>query len=196
VDVAVPYLPDATNPKVPGAQVTVGSDNAVIAMYQPNRNARQKRYRVYTNAKQKYNNYGSSLGLTYNFYKKFMVGGNFNYNDISANSQPDVFVTGFNTPRFVTNLSFGNREILKNFGFNVVWRWQQSFLWQSPLANGTIPAYSNLDAQVNYKLPKLHAFIKVGGTNILNNRYIQYAAGPTIGGLYYVSVTVDGLLRK
>ncbi len=196
VDVAVPYLPDPSNTKIPGSQVPVGSDDAVIAMYQPNRNAQQKRYRVYTNAKQKYNNFGSSLGLTYNFYKKFTAGGNLSYNDISTSKQPDVFVTGFNTPKFVTNLSFGNREVIKNVGFNIVWRWQQSFLWQSPLANGTIPSYNNLDAQVTYKLPKLHANIKMGGTNILNKRYIQYAAGPTIGGLYYVSVTLDGLLTQ
>ncbi len=196
VDVAVPYLPDPGNPKIPGAQVAVGSDDAVIAMYQPNRNTRQTRYRVYTNAKQKYNNFGSALGITYNFYKKFTVSGNLSYNDISKNNQSDVFVTGFNTPKFVTNLSFGNREVVKNFGFNVVWRWQQSFLWQSPLANGTIPAYNNLDAQVTYKLPELHTAFKLGGTNILNNRYIQYAAGPGIGGLYYVSITLDNLLTK
>ncbi len=195
VDVAVPYLPDPSNPKVPGQQVPVGSDDAVIAMYQPNRNARQKRYRVYTNAKQKYNNFGSSLGLTYNFYKKFTIGGNLSYNDITANKQPDVFVTGFNTPKYVTNISFGNREVVRNFGFNVVWRWQQSFLWQSPLANGVIPAYNNIDAQVTYKLPAYHASIKAGGTNILNHRYIQYAAGPTIGGLYYVSITLDNLIK-
>jgi hypothetical protein len=35
----------------------------------------------------------------------------------------------------------------------------------------------------------------VGGSNIFNKRFIQYAAGPTIGGLYYVAWTVDGLLK-
>ena len=196
VDVAVPYQPDPSNTKVPGQQVTVGSDDAVLAMYQPNRNSMQKRYRVYTNAKQKYNNFGSSLGLTYNFYRKFTLGGNLSYNDITVNKESDVFVTGFNTPKYVTNISFGNREVVKNFGFNVVWRWQDSFVWQSPLANGTIPAYQNLDAQLTYKVPTLHASFKLGGTNILNHRYIQYAAGPTIGGLYYVSITLDNLLNK
>jgi len=45
-------------------------------------------------------------------------------------------------------------------------------------------------------VPSLKSTVKLGGTNILNQRYIQYAAGPTIGGLYYVAVTVDGLLTK
>ncbi|MBL0745041.1 TonB-dependent receptor [Chryseolinea lacunae] len=196
VEVAVPYL--TTDGKYPddNQQVQVGSDAAVISMLAANRTPRQKRYRVYTNAKQKYNNYGSSLGVTYNFFKKFTVGGNLNYNNISSNTEKDVFVTGFNTPKWATNISFGNREVVKNLGFNVVYRWQQSFLWESPLANGSIPAYHTFDAQVSYKLPELKSTFKLGGTNILNNRYIQYAAGPTIGALYYFSITVDGLLKK
>jgi outer membrane receptor protein involved in Fe transport len=196
VEVSVPHLPDAANNKVPGEQVAVGSDDAVIAMIAANRTPRQKRYRVFTNAKNQYTNFGSSLGLTYNFYKKFTVSGNLNYNDISENKERDVFVTGFNTPKFATNISFGNREVVKNLGFNIVYRWQQAFDWQSPLANGTISAYQTFDAQVTYKLPELHTAIKLGGSNIFNNRYIQYAAGPTIGGLYYISVTLDNLLTK
>ncbi len=176
--------------------VQVGTDEAVIAMLAANRNGQQTRYRVYTNAKNKYNNYGSSLGITYNFYKKFTLSGNVNYNDIKTNEERDIFVTAFNTPNWITNVSFGNREIVKNLGFNVVWRWQDSFLWESPLANGTVPAYQTVDAQVTFTVPESKITIKTGGTNIFNKRYIQYAAGPTIGGLYYVAVTLDGLLAK
>lgn len=173
---------------------TVGSDASVIDMVADNR-SKQTRYRVFTNAKNKYRNYGSSLGVTYIFYKKFTVGGNINYNDISTNKSSDVFVTGFNTPKWITNLSFGNREVVKNLGFNIVWKWQDAFTWESPLANGRVPAYSTIDAQVSYRLPKLHTTIKAGGANIFNHRYIQYAAGPTIGALYYTAITIDGLLK-
>jgi iron complex outermembrane recepter protein len=197
VEVAVPYLADATGKYPdPEKQVSVGTDDAVISMIQANRTPRQVRYRVYTNAKNKYNNYGSSLGVTYNFYKKYTIAGNVNFNNISENKEKDVFVTGFNTPKYATNISFSNREVVKNFGFNVIWRWQDSFLWESPLANGVIPEYHTFDAQVTYKIPQLKSTFKLGGTNIFNNRYIQYAAGPTIGGLYYVSITLDGLVSK
>jgi hypothetical protein len=186
--------------------VTVGSDAAVLAMLDRNRDATaatsttaasngQDRYRVYTNAKNVYNNYGSALGVTYNFFKKFTIGGNVNYNKMKSNQTNDIFVTGFNTPAWATNLSFGNREVVKNIGFNIVWRWQDSFLWESPLVTGNISAFSTIDAQVSFKVPKAHATIKVGGANLLNNRYIQYAGGPTLGGLYYAAVTLDGLLR-
>jgi iron complex outermembrane recepter protein len=37
--------------------------------------------------------------------------------------------------------------------------------------------------------------VKLGGANLLNHRYIQYAVGPTLGVIYYVAVTIDGLLQ-
>ena len=126
---------------------TVGSDAAVLAMLDRNRDATtatsttaaskgQDRYRVYTNAKNTYHNYGSALGVTYNFYKKFTISGNVNFNKMKANKSDDIFVTGFNTPQWSTNLSFGNREVAKNIGFNITWRWQDAFLWESPLVTG------------------------------------------------------------
>ena len=186
---------------------TIGSDPAAIAMIDRNRDATvatggnaaskgQERYRVYTNAKNKYTSYGSSLGLTYNFYKTFTLSGNANYNKIKKISNPDLFITGFNTPDWTTNLSFGNRAISRNLGFNIVWKWQNSFLWESPLVTGKIGAINNVDAQVTLRVPKYNATIKLGGTNVLNNRTIQYAGGPTIGALYYVAITLDGLLTK
>lgn len=173
---------------------TIGTDASVLDMLASNR-SRQVRYRVFTNARNVYRNYGSSLGVTWMVHKKYLLSGNANYNNIRTNEQSDVFLTAFNTPRWFTNISFGNREVVQHLGFNVVWRWQDAFDWESPLAAGRIPAYQTIDAQVTYRLPKLYTTIKAGGANLLNNRYIQYAAGPTIGALYYVAVTVDGLLR-
>lgn len=185
---------------------TVGTDAAVLAMLDRNRDPTaatattaasqgQDRYRVYTNAKNTYYNYGSALGITWNFFKKYTVGGNVSFNQMKANHSDDIFVTGFNTPKWATNISFGNREILKNFGFNVVWRWQDSFLWESPLVTGTVAAFNTVDAQITYHLPAVKSTVKMGAANLLNHRYIQYAGGPTIGGLYYIAVTVDGLLK-
>jgi hypothetical protein len=171
----------------------VGTDVSVLDMLT---RSRQDRYRVFTNAKNTYNSYGSSLGITYNFFQKFTLSGNANYNALSRNPAPDIFLTGFNTPKWVTNFSIANREVFKNIGFNVVWRWQDKVYWESTLANGQVPSYSTIDAQVTVRVPKLKSSLKVGGTNIFNNRYTQFAAGPTIGGLYYAALTVDGLLTQ
>jgi iron complex outermembrane receptor protein len=186
---------------------TVGSDASVLAMLDRNRDATtattttaasagQDRYRVYTNAKNKYHNYGSALGITYNFYKTFSIAGNASYNKLAANKTDDIFVTGFNTPILSTNLSFGNREIIKNVGFNVIYKWQQGFLWESPLVTGTVPAVHTFDAQISLRVPQYKANFKMGATDLLNRRYIQYAGGPTLGGLYYVAITLDGLLNN
>jgi outer membrane cobalamin receptor len=185
---------------------TVGSDAAVIAMIDRNRDATtasgsnsaskgQDRYRVYTNAKNQYTNYGFAFGTTYNFYKKFTIGGNLSYNKLEAQTTNDIFVTGFNTPEFSANISFGNREIIKNLGFAIAYKWQQSFLWESPLVTGEVAAINTFDAQITYKVPNANASIKLGGSNIFNSNYIQYAGGPTLGGLYYAAITFDGLLK-
>ena len=185
---------------------TVGSDAAVVAMVDRNRDAMpasggnsasqgQDRYRVYTNAKNNYNSYGAALGVTWNFYKKYTIAGNVNYNNIKSNATNDIFVTGFNTPNYTTNVSFGNREIIKNVGFNVVWKWQDTFLWESPLVTGVIPAYNTIDAQINLRLPSKKTTIKIGGADIFNYKYLQYAGGPTIGGLYYISLVFDQNFR-
>ena len=111
---------------------------------------------------------------------------------MKSNQSNDIFVTGFNTPKWATNLSFGNSELVKNIGFNIVWRWQDAFLWESPLVTGNISAYNTIDAQVTFRFPKLKSQIKVGGADIFNNRYLQYAGGPTIGASCCYSLDAFG----
>ena len=171
---------------VPKTSIT--SDSAAYDAYTKTRNTR---YRVFTNARNTYFSYGGALRLSYNFYKTYSISGNLNYNNLTAQTSDDIFITGFNTPKWSTNIQFGNRDLFKNFGFNIIWKWQDSYLWQSPLANGNVPSFNTFDAQVSYKIAKINTSVKIGGTNILNTRYFQYAAGPTIGALYYFSLTYD-----
>ncbi|WP_292010963.1 TonB-dependent receptor [Chryseobacterium sp.] len=156
----------------------------------------QTRFRVFTNSVNKYKSLGSTLGIRYNFYEDYTISTNVSYNDLISNNSNDIFITAFNTPKWMFNLSFGNKEIFKNIGFNIVGKWQTGFDWQSPLANGYIPSYATIDAQINIKFPEINSNIKIGGTNILNHYYYQYAAGPTIGGLYYIAYTFDLNLKK
>lgn len=164
----------------------VGSDAAVLAMLT---RSSQERYRVFTNSLNTYKSIGSSLGVRYNFYADYNAGFNVSYNELLSNGGSDIFITAFNTPQWVTNFSVGNRQVVKNVGFTVTARWQDAFYWESTLANGDVPAFTTIDAQVNIKIPSIYAQAKVGGTNILNNKYYQYAAGPTIGALYYLALT-------
>lgn len=166
----------------------IGSDNAVLAMLD---RSKQDRYRVYTNSTSKYKSFGTSLGIRYNLVKNYNVNVNVSYNDLISTHTSDLFITAFNTPKWAVNLSIGNREIIKNIGFTVAARWQDSFLWESPLASGNITSYYTIDAQATWRIPEIKASVKIGATNLLNRRYLQYAAGPEIGGLYYVAFTYD-----
>nr|WP_228430888.1 TonB-dependent receptor [Chryseobacterium oleae] len=166
----------------------IGSDNAVLAMLD---RSKQDRYRVYTNSTSKYKSFGTSLGIRYNVVRNYNVNVNVSYNDLISTNTSDLFITAFNTPKWAVNLSVGNREIIKNIGFTVAARWQDSFLWESPLASGNIPSYYTIDAQATWRIPEIKASVKIGATNLLNRRYFQYAAGPEIGGLYYVAFTYD-----
>ncbi|WP_052248483.1 TonB-dependent receptor [Chryseobacterium taiwanense] len=167
---------------------TVGTDQAVLDMLD---RTKQDRYRVYTNSNSTYKSYGTSLGIRYNLVKNYNVNANVSYNDLLTSNRSDLFITAFNTPKWTINVSVGNREIFKNIGFTVVARWQDRFLWESPLASGEVPAYYTIDAQATWRIPEIKVQIKAGATNLLNRRYFQYAAGPEIGGLYYLAFTYD-----
>ncbi|SFO31925.1 TonB-dependent Receptor Plug Domain [Chitinophaga sp. YR627] len=179
VEVAVPQTGDVNNP----------TQEVLNQMYDKQF---QNRYRVWTNSKSTVQNYGFAVGVTYNFLKSFTISGNANYNTLAQDkTKDDALIPGFNTPKWFTNVSFGNRQVARNLGFNVVWHWQDKFYWQNLFGNGDVPAYSTVDAQVTYGLPKLHTSVKVGGSNIFNTSYFQYVGGPTIKGLYYVAITYD-----
>ncbi|ROI01371.1 energy transducer TonB [Chryseobacterium sp. G0240] len=166
----------------------VGSDNAVLDMLD---RSKQDRYRVYTNSSSTYKSVGTALGIRYNWIKNYTINLNVSYNDLVSSNTSDLFITAFNTPKWSVNVSVGNREIIKNIGFTVAMRWQDRFLWESPLASGEVPAYYTIDAQATWRIPEIKASVKLGATNLLNRRYFQYAAGPEIGGLYYLAFTYD-----
>ena len=83
-------------------------------------------YGIYTNSSNKVNTVGAGLGLQYTLPKGFFVGGNFAYNDLS-NADANV-LTQFNTPKIKYNISVGNYTIKKVFGFNMTYRWQDSYV--------------------------------------------------------------------
>jgi iron complex outermembrane receptor protein len=153
-------------------------------------------FAIYTNAPGTVTAQGAVAGLTYNLPRGFMVSGNYNWNKLGT--VPQGFISEFNTPEHKTNFSFGNRKLTEKIGFNVTWRWQTGFNWQSSFTNYTlypVPAYNTMDAQVSYKITNMKSTIKLGGSNILNHKYIQSGGGPNIGGLYYISIIFDELMR-
>ncbi len=150
-------------------------------------------YQVYTNASESISAVGFAAEATYLFTGNFTFGVNYNWNKLDTNNSDD-FVFGFNTPEHKYNIKFGNRKLTDDIGFNVVYRWQSEFFWESSFGDGDIPAFGTLDAQITYKTP-VKATVKLGGSNILNKYYIQSIGAPSIGAIYYVSVTFDSMMK-
>ncbi|HEY4937340.1 MAG TPA: TonB-dependent receptor, partial [Puia sp.] len=142
---------------------------------------------IYTNSTNKVNTVGAGLGLQYTLPKGFFVAGNIAYNDLS-NADADV-LTQFNTPKIKYNITVGNYTIKKIFGFNLTYRWQESYNYESSFVSGNTPAFGVLDAQISVKLPKMqNSMIKIGASNLLNKYYTNAVGNPQVGGLYYISL--------
>lgn len=140
---------------------------------------------------------GAALGISVALDKSYTLSSNYAWNElINQDELPTGFLAGFNTPRHKLNLSFANRKLTERLGFNISWRWQDAFVWESTFAVGEVPAYSTIDAQLSYKMPSLKSVLKVGGSNLSNQRFEQAIGNPTVGALYYISVTFDQFMRN
>ncbi|RFM28950.1 TonB-dependent receptor [Deminuibacter soli] len=139
------------------------------------------------NSPGKVKTYGWGLSAEYLLGGNFSVNGNVYSDDIS--DVPQGLVTYFNAPRYRYNLGFGNSGFGygNHFGFNVLFRWQDSFDYAGTFGQGRVPNFTTLDAQVSYKFPKIKSIVKLGGTNLINKYYRTAWGNPEIGGLYYVS---------
>lgn len=130
--------------------------------------------------------WGWALGGEYLLPANYRLNANVSYNKLS--NAPEGFFTQFNTPDYRVNIGFGNSNVYNNWGFNLVYHYQDAFLYEGSFAVGNVPAINTLDAQISYKIPKIKLMFKLGGTNVLNHYYRNAFGNPSIGGLYYLSV--------
>nr|MBI1228868.1 TonB-dependent receptor [Cytophagales bacterium] len=187
-------------PVFPGAGITTdqGAINAINApsLLTPITTPGQENtFQTYTNIIDKnVRAHGAAIGITYNLPNNYSLSGNYNFNQLLTDIDPNLLL-GFNTPEHKMNIMFGNRKLTDNLGFNVAYRYQSAFLWESSFAIGQVPEFHNVDAQVSYRLRSLKSILKLGGSNVFNNRYIMNFGGPTLGAIYYLSITFDELLN-
>ena len=144
----------------------------------------------YINSEEDVKSYGVGLGITYSLPRGFTLLGSYNYANFEADESPN-FRAGFNTPKSKFSVGVGNRRIFKNFGFNVNYRWQDHFLWESSYGTWNVPEYGLLDAQISYRLEAIKTMLKIGGTNIAGGDYRTNLGSPFIGQQYYISLTFD-----
>lgn len=138
------------------------------------------------NATETVNSYGATLGLAYYFGKGFTATANYTYAAIDTAEVKDPLIAGFNTPTHKVNLGLQGTDVWKNLGFGVNGKWVDKVYWESPFGNGNLASYTLLDAQVSYGFPKYHSTIRLGGSNLLNQKIQQAYGSPNIGTTFYV----------
>jgi outer membrane receptor protein involved in Fe transport len=143
-------------------------------------------FSVPTNTTSKVKTYGFGLSIDYRLPLGFIISGN-----LSSDNLKDAggFRAAFSTPKYRTNLTLANNGFGtgKRLGFNITWRWQDSFVYDGDFGNGDIPAVHTLDAQLSYKVPDTKVGLKIGANNLLNQYYINGIGNSMVGGLYYVA---------
>lgn len=149
-------------------------------------------YSTYTNSDADVNSYGASLGLSMKVLGNYDLEGSYTYTklDFDREANPDLQLN-FNTPEHKFKASFGNRALFENFGFNVSYRFSDDYFWEATFAQGVVPEFHNVDAQINYSVPSIKSTFKVGGTNILGDEYYTAVGTGFIGSMYYLSWTIN-----
>ncbi|MDZ4748313.1 MAG: TonB-dependent receptor, partial [Saprospiraceae bacterium] len=156
-------------------------------------------YRYSANSKTKVRTQGFSIGLNYYLSQIFTLNGNYSFNELTKVDEDDPIIPAYNTPKHKFNLGFSAREfslfdmdLFKKMGFSVNYKWVEGFQFEgSPQFTGYVPTYDLLDAQVSIDLDRINTTLKIGASNILDNKHFETYGGPYIGRLGYISLLYD-----
>jgi len=157
-------------------------------------------YRIAANSINTVTTQGFAVGLNYYFAKYYSLNGNYSWNRLNKTFEDDPIIPAFNTPEHKFNIGISGRNLplnlgfarLENTGFSLNYKWIEGFLFEgSPQFTGFIDSYSLLDVQWNVNFEKINTTIKIGASNLLDNRASQTYGGPEIGRLAYISATYD-----
>jgi len=144
--------------------------------------------RVSSNAEDRVTTRGVSVGLNYYLGKYYALTSNYSYNKLDKEGSDDPLIPAFNTPEHKFNIGFNGRDI-NGIGFNINYKWVSGFNYEgSPQFTGYLEKYDVVDAQVNMKLKDEPWVIKLGASNLLNNKHYEIFGGPLVGRLYYLSI--------
>lgn len=165
---------------------------------------------------------GAGIGLEYGLGRGYTLSGNYarqvgtvTLRDAQGNirknrageevvkrkmSDPDVAQLGRNffiSPENRYNISLANTRLTDRLGATITYRWTDRMWVEQGTTAGDVwlPSWNSVDAQLSYRVPAYKSVVKLGGTNIFNQYYAQGYGLARIGGLYYLSITFDELMR-
>ena len=172
-----------TNVNVPKTNIP---DSIPFALNEP---SQYFQYRIWTNSKSVVYNLGFSGTINYKSRTGWNAGFNLSYARLEKKENDDALEDGFNTPSWIYNISLFKKNLPYNLSAGISYKWQPSFYTQTFLVNGITPSYGSLDFNISKWFSKNKINIKMGATNLLNTYYYSYLGGPSVGGMYYLSIT-------
>jgi outer membrane receptor protein involved in Fe transport len=153
-----------------------------------------KVYQMWVNSTTKVPSWGAAISVAYYVGRGITPYVNYTYADLDDKNLKNngaTVLSGFNTPKHKINIGLNAARVVGGLGFNATFKWVTAYAWQSPFADGTVPSFHTLDMQIYYEIDKAYSTIRIGGSNVYNNRHIEAVGSPKIGGLYYVGWTFD-----
>lgn len=146
------------------------------------------RYYVYSNSDKQVLAQGVSFDLRYNS-GNFQSSLNGTWTNLLKDAD-DPIIPGYNTPPLKINFEWGNRELIKNVGFKIIFRGRTAYDWQSPFLDGRINGYGHFDFQFTIRMPSINAVMKSGVTNMGVKQHYDSFGGPKIGSILFTTLTV------
>jgi len=147
-------------------------------------------YQVPVNSEKTVNSIGGGIGITYSISNKYQMQLNYTYAKLLTESLEDDLIPGFNTSPHKANVGVTGKQVLKNLGFSTNFQYVHGFEWQSTFGTGQVPAYTVWDFQLNYpfSVNTSDLMIRVGCSNVLNQKRREIFGGPMIGRMIYTTL--------
>ncbi|MEL6191380.1 MAG: TonB-dependent receptor, partial [Bacteroidota bacterium] len=155
-------------------------------------------FSLYANVPERISSTGAGLAIEWSAPLGYRLKASYMYAEYNAEEaikQNPEFLPSFNLPQHRFHAMIANRNMVENFGFQIDYRWSDSYEWQSPFGVGDIASFQVIDAAIHYKIDNVKSILKLGATNLLNDKYQTMYGGPFIGRQYYVSILFDEFLR-
>ena len=153
-------------------------------------------FELFVNTPEIVTSYGVGIGLTWEVTRGFQAYGHYNFTEFNVEEPGPDFEERFNMPRNKFLFGVSNRKLFnRRLGFNVSYRWQDAFKWQSSFGQADIPAFGVVDGQISYLFREVNTTLKIGGSNLFGADYRTNIGGPFIGPIYYIGMTYNPAVR-
>ncbi len=162
---------------------TAGANSGVADIL----NSNYQSYNIAANSASRITTYGGTLSIGGTILPGWFAQTHYTYAGFTLTEKDDGLIPGFNTPPHRIVFSSAYQFPSGDWSLKARWYWQDTFVWESPFADGQVPVNHGLDVRVGYTIANWNSTLSLGGNNLYNNKRIQAAGGPEIGSFYYVS---------